>query len=57
MICKDTIDEDMKEILSEKQKVADIIVDGGVINNERGKSYFTDFVKRLSVKHGEDFTL
>ena len=57
MICKDTIDEDMKEILSEKQKVADIIVDGGVINNERGKSYFKDFVKRLSVKHGEDFTL
>jgi SNF2 family DNA or RNA helicase len=48
MICADTIDEYMRDILKEKQAVADIIVDGSVITPERNKSIFKEFVKRIS---------
>ena len=49
MICPDTIDEHMREILKEKQEMADIIVDGGLMTTEANKSYFSEFIKKLNV--------
>jgi len=48
MICDGTIDEYMRDILKEKQAVADMIVDGALVTPERQKSIFKEFVKRLS---------
>ena len=56
MLCENTIDEDMKELLAEKQKIIDTIADGQLINTARSKSTFKDFVRRLSIQMGEDFT-
>ena len=55
MICNDTIDEDMRELLDEKQKVVDTVADGKLLSLERERSTFKEFVQRLSAKHGEDF--
>lgn len=49
MMCTDTIDEYMRDILKEKQKVADIIVDGGLVTPETSKSYFKEFIKKLNM--------
>ena len=38
-----------------KQKIIDTVVDGQLLNAARSKSYFKEFVKRLSSKYGEDF--
>jgi SWI/SNF-related matrix-associated actin-dependent regulator 1 of chromatin subfamily A len=48
MICDGTIDEYMRDILKEKQGVADMIVDGALVTPERQKSMFKEFVKRIS---------
>lgn len=45
--CVNTIDEYMADILTEKQKIADQIVDGGLITPAASKSYFKEFVRRL----------
>lgn len=51
MICEGTIDEYMREILTEKQKVIDSVVDGKLINTARTKSVFKEFVRRLSAAY------
>jgi SWI/SNF-related matrix-associated actin-dependent regulator 1 of chromatin subfamily A len=55
LVCKDTIDEDMKDLLAEKQKVIDVVADGDLISAARSRSTFKEFVKRLTSKHGQDF--
>jgi len=40
MLCADTIDEYMRDILKEKQQIADLVVDGALVSPERSKSYF-----------------
>ena len=47
MMCADTIDEYMREILREKQQIADIIVDGEALELNRQKSFFKVFVAKL----------
>ena len=56
LLCNDTIDEDMRELLADKQKIIDTIADGQLINTARSRSTFKEFVKKLSQKMGEDFT-
>lgn len=55
MICDGTMDEYMRDILKEKQEVADIIVDGALVTPEKGKSYFKEFVRRLNTAYNEQF--
>jgi SWI/SNF-related matrix-associated actin-dependent regulator of chromatin subfamily A-like protein 1 len=55
MICDGTIDEYMRDILKEKQEIADIIVDGALVTPERQKSVFKEFVKRLGSGEGQFF--
>jgi SWI/SNF-related matrix-associated actin-dependent regulator 1 of chromatin subfamily A len=55
MICDGTIDEYMRDILKEKQAVADMIVDGALVTPERQKSIFKEFVKRLGSGEGQFF--
>lgn len=55
MICDGTMDEYMRDILKEKQEVADIIVDGALVTPEKSKSYFKEFVKRLNTAYNEQF--
>lgn len=47
MICENTIDEYMREILVEKQKVIDTVVDGRLVSIARDRSYFKEFVQKL----------
>jgi SNF2 family DNA or RNA helicase len=47
MICPNTIDEYMRDILKEKQQVADLIVDGALITPESNKSFFKEFIGRM----------
>lgn len=54
MMCADTIDEYMRDILKEKQKIADMVVDGQLITPDRNKSFFKEFVKRLNTIFKED---
>jgi SWI/SNF-related matrix-associated actin-dependent regulator 1 of chromatin subfamily A len=56
MLCADTIDEYMRDILKEKQQVADLVVDGALVTPERSKSYFKEFVKKLSSVYSEDIS-
>jgi SWI/SNF-related matrix-associated actin-dependent regulator 1 of chromatin subfamily A len=56
MTCANTIDEYMRDILREKQAMADIVVDGALVTPERSKSYFKEFVKRLSTVYKEDIS-
>lgn len=51
MICEDTIDRDMRDILDEKQKVIDTVVDGQLVTQARDKSYFREFVRRINKRH------
>jgi SWI/SNF-related matrix-associated actin-dependent regulator of chromatin subfamily A-like protein 1 len=55
MICDGTIDEYMRDILKEKQEIADMIVDGALVTPERQKSVFKEFVKRLGSGEGQFF--
>ena len=55
MVCEGTIDEYMRDILKEKQEVADIIVDGALVTPERNKSMFKEFVKRINMGYKEQF--
>jgi SNF2 family DNA or RNA helicase len=57
MLCADTIDEYMRDILKEKQEVADIIVDGSLVTPEKNKSMFKEFVRRISLTNKEIFNL
>ena len=57
MMCENTIDEDMRELLAAKQEVIDTIADGQLINTARSKSTFKEFVKKLTEKMDQDFTI
>jgi SNF2 family DNA or RNA helicase len=50
MICVDTIDEYMRDILKSKQKMVDQIVDGLDIDVVRNKSFFGEFIKKLKTE-------
>lgn len=56
MVCVDTIDEYMRDILKEKQQIADLVVDGALVTPERSKSYFKEFVKKLNSVYNEDIS-
>jgi SWI/SNF-related matrix-associated actin-dependent regulator 1 of chromatin subfamily A len=56
MICQDTIDEYMRDILREKQQVADLIVDGSLVTPESNKSFFKEFVRRINSAYEGGFT-
>jgi len=53
-MCADTIDEYMRDILKEKQQVADLVVDGALVTPERSKSFFKEFVKKINSVYKED---
>jgi SNF2 family DNA or RNA helicase len=55
MLCEDSIDEYMREILVEKQKVADMIVDGRLVTPVSQKSYFKEFVKKINMAYNSQF--
>ena len=55
LICNDTIDEDMRALLDEKQKIIDTVADGKLVSSVRSRSTFKEFVQRLSAKHGDLF--
>lgn len=54
MMCADTVDEYMRSILKEKQEIADLVVDGALVTPDRGKSYFKEFVRRLSFDYKQN---
>jgi SWI/SNF-related matrix-associated actin-dependent regulator 1 of chromatin subfamily A len=55
MVCENTIDEYMRDILKEKQEIADMIVDGALVTPDRQKSYFKEFVRRINMAYNEHF--
>jgi SWI/SNF-related matrix-associated actin-dependent regulator 1 of chromatin subfamily A len=55
MICEETIDEHMRDILREKQEVASLIVDGHELQLNTNKSFFKEFVKKINGVYGEFF--
>ena len=55
MMCDDTIDEYMRDILKEKQEVADMVVDGALVTPERNKSMFREFVRRINTYYRQEF--
>jgi SWI/SNF-related matrix-associated actin-dependent regulator 1 of chromatin subfamily A len=57
MLCDGTIDEYMRDILKEKQEVADMIVDGALVTPDRQKSYFKEFVNKLNSAYNERFNI
>lgn len=57
MICEGTIDEYMRDILKEKQEIADMVVDGALVTPERNKSMFKEFVRRISFSYSESFDI
>ena len=56
MLCADTIDEYMRDILKEKQQVADLVVDGALVTPERSKSYFKEFVSKINQVYKQDIS-
>jgi SWI/SNF-related matrix-associated actin-dependent regulator 1 of chromatin subfamily A len=56
MMCQETIDEYMRDILREKQQVADLIVDGALVTPESNKSFFKEFVRRINTVYSQQFT-
>jgi SWI/SNF-related matrix-associated actin-dependent regulator 1 of chromatin subfamily A len=56
MLCENTIDEYMRDILKEKQQVADLIVDGALVTPDSNKSFFKEFVRRISSVYKTHFT-
>ena len=57
MLCAGTVDEYMRDILKDKQAVADIIVDGALVTPEKNKSMFKEFVRRLNNEYTEYFDI
>jgi SNF2 family DNA or RNA helicase len=57
MVCDGTIDEYMRDLLKEKQEVADMIVDGALVTPDRNKSMFKEFVRRINSAYTEDFDI
>jgi SWI/SNF-related matrix-associated actin-dependent regulator 1 of chromatin subfamily A len=57
MICEGTIDEYMRDILKEKQEVADMVVDGALVTPERNKSMFKEFVRRVNLNEQQEFDI
>jgi len=57
MICEGTIDEYMRDILKEKQEVADMVVDGALVTPERNKSMFKEFVRRVNLNEQQEFNI
>lgn len=55
MTVQNTIDDYMRKLLSDKQKVIDEIVDGRPITIERDKSFFKEFVTLLRAQYAEEF--
>lgn len=56
VMCADTIDEYMRDILKEKQAVADLVVDGALITPDRGKSFFKEFIKKINAVYKQDIS-
>ena len=56
LLCEGTIDEDMRELLAEKQEIIDTVTDGSLVSMAHSRSTFKEFVKRLSAKHRANFT-
>ena len=56
MLFRSTIDEYMRDILKEKQQVADLIVDGALITPENNKSFFKQFIRKINSVYNEHFT-
>jgi SWI/SNF-related matrix-associated actin-dependent regulator 1 of chromatin subfamily A len=56
MLCAETIDEYMRDILKEKQQIADLVVDGALVTPERSKSYFKEFVSKINMIYKEDIS-
>jgi SWI/SNF-related matrix-associated actin-dependent regulator of chromatin subfamily A-like protein 1 len=54
MICADTIDEYMRDILKEKQEIVSQIVDGESFQITANKSFFKEFVNKLSSSYKID---
>jgi SNF2 family DNA or RNA helicase len=52
LLCPETIDEDMRELHIEKQRIADTIVDGDLVTATRQKGIFSEFVRRLQSRMG-----
>lgn len=57
MICDGTIDEYMRDLLKEKQEIADMIVDGAVVTPDRNKSMFKEFVRRINRAYIQEFDI
>jgi SWI/SNF-related matrix-associated actin-dependent regulator 1 of chromatin subfamily A len=55
MICEETIDEYMRDILREKQEVASLIVDGHELQLNTNKSFFKEFVRKINGVYGQLF--
>ncbi len=55
MLCADTIDEDMRELLAAKQVVIDTVVDGSIVTQSRKDSIFSQFVQRMKFKYQSEF--
>lgn len=55
MMCADTIDEYLRDILKEKQDIADVIVDGDIVTPEKNRSMFKEFIKRINTFYEEGF--
>jgi SWI/SNF-related matrix-associated actin-dependent regulator 1 of chromatin subfamily A len=56
MICENTIDEYMRDILREKQEIASMIVDGQALQLNTNKSFFKEFVVKINSAYNELFT-
>lgn len=50
-ICENTIDEYMRNILIEKQKIIDTVVDGKLVSIARDKSFYKEFVQKLTLDY------
>jgi hypothetical protein len=44
----------MRDILKEKQAIADLVVDGALVTPEKGKSFFKEFINRINTAYKED---
>ena len=57
MNCADTIDEYMRDILREKQAIADMVVDGALITPEKTKSFFKQFIRKINESFKQDIDI
>jgi hypothetical protein len=46
----------MRDILKEKQQIADLVVDGALVTPEKSKSYFKEFVKKINSVYQQDIS-